>query len=75
MEPNPNSADAPIVRCEVCLKEIPRSEAVNAEAQDYVLHFCGIECYRTWAQSAATQGAATTRNAPGQPCATEGGRT
>lgn len=36
------------VACEVCLKEIPKSEAVVAEATDYVLHFCGIECYAKW---------------------------
>jgi hypothetical protein len=38
-----------MVPCEVCLKEIPRSEAVNAEAEDYVAHFCGLDCYRAWA--------------------------
>ena len=28
------------VACEVCLKEIPVSEASNCEASDYVIHFC-----------------------------------
>jgi hypothetical protein len=36
------------VACEVCLNEIPRSEARHSEAGDYVLHFCGLECYRIW---------------------------
>ena len=36
------------VACEVCLKEIPKSEAKSAEVNDYVLHFCGLECYAKW---------------------------
>jgi hypothetical protein len=36
------------VACEVCMKEIPKSEAMVAEATDYVLHFCGLECYSKW---------------------------
>jgi len=36
------------VECEICLKEIPLSEAKNAEAVDYVHHFCGLECYAKW---------------------------
>lgn len=36
------------VSCKVCLKEIPKSEAKVAEATDYVLYFCGIECYTKW---------------------------
>jgi uncharacterized protein (DUF736 family) len=37
-----------LVECEVCLKEIPASEAKNEEASDYVLHFCGLECFDKW---------------------------
>ena len=36
------------VACEVCLKEIPLSEAKNEEATDYVYHFCGSDCYTKW---------------------------
>jgi hypothetical protein len=36
------------VACEVCLKEVPRSEAAVAEARDYVAYFCGLECYEKW---------------------------
>lgn len=39
---------AEMVPCEVCLKEIPASEAKTAEAVDYVVHFCGIDCYAKW---------------------------
>ena len=37
-----------LVECEICLKEIPASEARNEEASDYVLHFCGLECFDKW---------------------------
>jgi len=40
--------EAQRVACEVCLKEIPRSEAGIAEAVDYVAYFCGLECYEQW---------------------------
>ena len=36
------------VFCEVCLKEVPKSEAAMAEARDYVAYFCGLDCYRKW---------------------------
>jgi len=36
------------VTCEVCLKEVPVTEARNVEATDYVIHFCGLECYTKW---------------------------
>lgn len=36
------------VACEVCLKEIPLSEAKNEEATDYVYYFCGSDCYAKW---------------------------
>lgn len=42
-----------LVSCEVCLKEIPVSEARSAEAADYVVHFCGIECYVQWKEQEA----------------------
>jgi len=40
------------VPCEVCLKEIPRSEAQVSEARDYVAYFCGLECYELWNKQA-----------------------
>jgi hypothetical protein len=38
------------VACEICLKEIPPSAALNQEADEYTQHFCGIECYSIWKQ-------------------------
>ena len=42
------------VPCKVCLEEIPISEAVSEEAVDYVLHFCGLECYAKWEKEEKT---------------------
>ncbi len=46
------SDETPLLSCEVCLKEIPASETKIAEAEDYVLYFCGIECYDRWHRQA-----------------------
>lgn len=42
-----------LVSCKICLKEIPLSEARNSEATDYVIHFCGLECYGKWSRQLA----------------------
>lgn len=36
------------VACNACMKEIPVSEAHSGEADDYVRHFCGLDCYDKW---------------------------
>jgi len=46
METRP--VDPERVFCDVCLKLVPRSEALSAEARDYVAHFCGRDCYDRW---------------------------
>lgn len=33
---------------EECCAEVPGDEAVMMEATDYVLHYCGVECYDAW---------------------------
>lgn len=43
-----------IIQCDVCLKEIPLSEARSAEALDYVMHFCGLDCYDQWSKQTGT---------------------
>ena len=45
--------DRTLVACKVCLREIPVSEASSREASDYVVHFCGLECYEIWRQQDA----------------------
>ena len=41
------------VACEVCMREIPVSEAKSEEATEYVFYFCGIDCYGAWRARAA----------------------
>jgi hypothetical protein len=41
-------AETGMLSCEVCMKEIPASEASSSEATDYVIYFFGIECYGIW---------------------------
>ena len=40
--------DETLIECSICLNEIPESEAKSPEAQDYIQHFCGIDCYKEW---------------------------
>ncbi len=47
---------AEMIACEVCHKEIPLSEANRFEVEDYVAHFCGLECYSTWKQRSEALG-------------------
>jgi hypothetical protein len=48
MTTNDKPVDMERVACEICLKEVPISEAVVPEATDYVAHFCGLDCYQKW---------------------------
>lgn len=48
MATNDKSSDIELVACEVCLKEVPLSEATVPEALDYVAHFCGLACFEQW---------------------------
>ena len=41
-------AEAQLIACEMCMKEVPITEATIPEAADYVAHFCGLECYEKW---------------------------
>ena len=37
-----------VFSCEVCLKEIPADSVKLADAQEYVHHFCGLDCLGVW---------------------------
>lgn len=54
MDTNEKPVDVVRVRCEVCLKEVPISEAKVFEAVDYFVHFCGLECYDKWKNQRGT---------------------
>lgn len=47
--------DSTLIACDVCMKEIPRSEAFVPEGIDYVAHFCGIDCYAAWKSRLAAE--------------------
>jgi len=36
------------ISCDICLQEIPDSVNQNAEADEYVSNYCGLECYQQW---------------------------
>lgn len=44
-----------VVSCAVCLKEIPADAARLSDTQDYVHHFCGLDCLEAWRKQAATR--------------------
>lgn len=46
------------IACEVCRKEIPSSEATIPEVDDYVMYFCGLECFQEWKQRRPDEAAA-----------------
>ena len=48
MNEKTSDSEIEMVECSQCLKEIPASEAKNAEGTDYMVHFCGLECYDKW---------------------------
>jgi YHS domain-containing protein len=41
-------AEATMVRCASCEKEIPKEVALSSDDQDYVLYFCSSKCYEEW---------------------------
>ncbi|MHB1353119.1 MAG: DUF3330 domain-containing protein [Thiobacillus sp.] len=41
-----------ISQCELCLKELPTDAVKIADAQDYVHHFCGLDCLAAWQKRA-----------------------
>jgi hypothetical protein len=43
-----SSYSEPKINCEICLKEVPQSEAKSTEAEEYIIWFCGLECYEKW---------------------------
>jgi len=50
------------VACEICLKEVPKSEATVREATDYVAYFCGLDCYDQWKSAAGDTSAAPAKS-------------
>jgi hypothetical protein len=42
-----------VFSCEVCLKDIPGDSVKLNDVQDYVHHFCGLDCLEAWQKRAA----------------------
>jgi len=48
MRKKAKSVDPQSVFCEVCLKRVPKSEAVMTEGRDTTVYFCSAGCYERW---------------------------
>ena len=48
MEVKEDLIEETLIECAVCLEEIPKSSARVSEIQDYIQHYCGIDCYKEW---------------------------
>ena len=48
-----------VYTCAVCLKEVPADAASVTDAQDYVHHFCGLDCLAVWRERAAAEEGST----------------
>lgn len=36
------------VSCHVCHQDVPHTEGLTVEAQEYLFFFCGLGCYSSW---------------------------
>ena len=43
-----NNIQTETISCDICLEEIPTTVNQNAEADEYVSNYCGLECYQQW---------------------------
>jgi len=50
MNTKPQLLSDDLVSCEICMKEIPVSEAKSDEASDYVVFYYGLDCYKIWSE-------------------------
>lgn len=50
--------DDELISCDVCMKAVPRSASKSVEVDDYVAHFCGLDCYQSWLDKDDDEGSA-----------------
>lgn len=43
-----NDHECTVLACDFCLKELPDSGPIAEEGQDYIAHFCGLDCLEAW---------------------------
>jgi hypothetical protein len=50
MTTNDKRVESELVACDVCLKQLPKSEVIVPNAVDYFVHFFGLdlECQEKW---------------------------
>jgi hypothetical protein len=36
------------IACHICKKMIPKATALHAEGEEYVIHFCDLDCMDYW---------------------------
>ena len=48
MTTNDTVIEIGLLSFEVCMKEVPIDEATNPETADYIVFFCGLECFEQW---------------------------
>ena len=41
------------IACHICRAMIPKAAALHPEGQDYVLHFCSLDCLDYWKNTQA----------------------
>ncbi len=56
--------DVELIACEVCLKELPKNEALVPEATDYVMYFCGLDCHEKWQKQREKSGGQANKPIP-----------
>ena len=56
--------DVELIACEVCLKELPKNEALVPEATDYVIYFCGLACHEKWQKQHEKSGSQAKKSVP-----------
>jgi hypothetical protein len=37
-----------LLTCEMCLIDLPADGAIREEGEDYIAHFCGLDCLQRW---------------------------
>ena len=37
-----------VLTCDYCLKDLPEKDSIREEGEDYVAHFCGLDCLTAW---------------------------
>ncbi|HFE39038.1 MAG TPA: DUF3330 domain-containing protein [Gammaproteobacteria bacterium] len=50
MSDSRNIVNVDTIECATCLEEIPKSVHKNAEADEYVSNYCGLDCYQVWSE-------------------------